>query len=397
MFKELRKKYGNFIVLLVGGAIVNLPFYAVWGYLPLFLKDLKAGNLEVGVIYTIYPLVLTFSGLVGAHFSDLHGRKHILVIGGLLVGSSSVLLALSANWIIACGALLFRAISLFYSPAEITIIAESINETKKATGYGIYSTILKVAAFPAPLLGGMVYQGLGTIGIRILFLTLGLVDCFKAVLYYLFLTETLENRKVYLSITKAIQESYEGLKISVNLLFSRKLRSLILFIFLYYSAYSLISPLWVLFAKEVVGLSILDWGLISSSQLLLSLLLATPLAMFSDRWGRPNAIRFSAIMAALSAFMYSSFSMNLSTAVIFVALNAVALLFLLPSAKALITDVTASNERAKGISVLSLAQTLPAVTSSIGAILYDISKALPFYTATCVYLLALLLSFILRF
>ena len=67
------------------------------------------------------------------------------------------------------------------------------------------------------------------------------------------------------------------------------------------------------------------------------------------------------------------------------------------SAKALITDFTASNERAKGISVLSLAQTLPAVTSSIGAILYDVSKVLPFYTATCVYLLALLLSFILRF
>ncbi|MGB9759336.1 MAG: MFS transporter [Thermoproteota archaeon] len=397
MFKELRRKYGNFIVLLAGGAIVNLPFYAVWSYLPLFLKDLKAGNLEVGMIYTIYPLILTFSGLVGAHFSDLYGRKRTLVIGGLLVGSSSVLLALSVNWVVACGALFFRAISLFYSPAEITAIAESINETKKATGYGVYSTVIKVAALPGPLLGGIVYQGLGTIGIRILFLTLGLVDCFKAVFYYLFLTETLENRKMCLNIMEAIQEAYKGLKTSVSLLFSRKLRSLILFIFLYYVAASLISPFWVLFAKEVVGLSILDWGLISSSQLLLSLLLATPLAMFSDRWGRSNAIRFSAMMAALSAFMYSSFSRNLPTAVIFVALNAVALLLLLPSAKALITDVTASNERAKGMSVLSLAQTLPAVASSIGAILYDVSKILPFYVATCVYLLALLFSFILSF
>lgn len=144
-------------------------------------------------------------------------------------------------------------------------------------------------------------------------------------------------------------------------------------------------------------MSVSEWGLISSSQLLLSLLLATPLATLSDRWGRSNAVRLSTAIATLSVFMYSSFSVNLVTALIFVALNAVALLLLLPSAKAFIADVTTSNERAKGMGVLSLAQTLPAVASSVGAILYNVSKILPFYVAACVYLLALIFSFIFKF
>ncbi|MCL4288172.1 MAG: MFS transporter, partial [Thermoleophilia bacterium] len=75
----------------------NLNDALAWGLVPLFLVADGAGPAAVGGVAGIYPGVWALAQIWTGHWSDVAGRKPLIVAGMLLQGASLALLAASAG------------------------------------------------------------------------------------------------------------------------------------------------------------------------------------------------------------------------------------------------------------------------------------------------------------
>ncbi len=129
---------------------------------------LRAQNLGVTVIgilamlamfNLIYALVSTPAGSL----SDRIGRRR-LIIGGWLVYAIIYLgfAAAQADWQVW---LLYVAYGLYYGMAFGTanaMVADLVPENLRGTAYGTYNAVIGLLAFPASLIAGVLWQGVGT-------------------------------------------------------------------------------------------------------------------------------------------------------------------------------------------------------------------------------------------
>lgn len=79
------------------GLVNNLNDALAWGLVPLFLVADGAGPAAVGGVAGIYPGVWALAQIWTGHWSDVAGRKPLIVAGMLLQGASLALLAASAG------------------------------------------------------------------------------------------------------------------------------------------------------------------------------------------------------------------------------------------------------------------------------------------------------------
>lgn len=118
---------------------------------------------RVTLVYLIFNLVYAVSSLPAGWLADRFGKKRMILAGYLLF--AAVFLLFSApvpTWAIW---LLFAFYGLYMGMTEgvqRAFVATLIPKEYKATAYGAYHTLIGVAAFPASLIGGMLWDRLGS-------------------------------------------------------------------------------------------------------------------------------------------------------------------------------------------------------------------------------------------
>jgi len=122
----------------------------------LTIADILGMLLMFNLIYAV------FSSPLGA-LSDKIGRKRILIGGWLVYGVLYLCFALATDgmqiWLI------YALYGLYYAAAEGTakaMIADLIPSEQRGTAYGYYNALLGFMAFPASLLAGVLWQGVGS-------------------------------------------------------------------------------------------------------------------------------------------------------------------------------------------------------------------------------------------
>jgi MFS family permease len=131
---------------------------------------LRAQNLGISVI-GILLMLLTFNVLYSlistpaGSLSDRIGRRR-LIIGGWLVYAAIYLgFALASHaWHIW---LLYVVYGLYYGMAYGTanaLVADLVPENLRGTAYGTYNAVIGLLAFPASLIAGILWQGVGSWG-----------------------------------------------------------------------------------------------------------------------------------------------------------------------------------------------------------------------------------------
>jgi MFS family permease len=129
---------------------------------------LRAQNLGISVI-GILLMLLTFNVLYSlistpaGSLSDRIGRRR-LIIGGWLVYAAIYLgFALASHaWHIW---LLYVVYGLYYGMAYGTanaLVADLVPENLRGTAYGTYNAVIGLLAFPASLIAGILWQGVGS-------------------------------------------------------------------------------------------------------------------------------------------------------------------------------------------------------------------------------------------
>jgi len=119
-------------------------------------------------VVTVLGMVLTFnlvyslvSGPAGA-LSDRVGRRRVIVGGWLVYGLIYLGFALArTGWQVWA---LFAAYGVYYGLAEGTakaLVADLVAPEQRGTAYGAYNAAVGVASFPASLIAGLLWQGVG--------------------------------------------------------------------------------------------------------------------------------------------------------------------------------------------------------------------------------------------
>jgi MFS family permease len=157
------------------GSEMSSRFWAFIGVLTLFtlgnssdaflmLRAQTVGfsTVEIFLVVAAFSLVIALTSTRGGTLSDTFGRRGLIIAGWLIYAVIYLGFALaSARWHIW---ILYAGYGLYYGAflgASSAIVAELVPQHLRGTAYGIYNAALGVAAFPASLLAGLLWDWYG--------------------------------------------------------------------------------------------------------------------------------------------------------------------------------------------------------------------------------------------
>ena len=115
----------------------------------------------MGMLVTFNLVYALISGPAGA-LSDRVGRRRLIVGGWLTYGLIYLGFALAgAAWQVW---VLYALYGLYYGLAEgaaKALVADLVRPEQRGTAYGVYNAAIGLAAFPASLVAGLLWQGVG--------------------------------------------------------------------------------------------------------------------------------------------------------------------------------------------------------------------------------------------
>jgi MFS family permease len=130
----------------------------------LILRAQERGLSVLGVLGMLATFNLVYalvSGPAGA-LSDRVGRRRLIVGGWLVYGLLYLGFALAgAAWLIW---VLYALYGVYYGAVEGTAkayVADVVPPDRRGTAYGVYNAAVGIAAFPASLIAGVLWQGVG--------------------------------------------------------------------------------------------------------------------------------------------------------------------------------------------------------------------------------------------
>jgi MFS family permease len=122
------------------GLVNNLNDALAWGLVPLYLAAHGASVGEIGLIAALYPGVWSVAQIATGHWSDLIGRKPLIVGGMLLQSVALALLALGDGAVpiaSAAAVLLGLGTALVY-PTLIAAMSDAVTPVARAPVVGVY-------------------------------------------------------------------------------------------------------------------------------------------------------------------------------------------------------------------------------------------------------------------
>jgi MFS family permease len=130
----------------------------------LVLRAQERGLSLIGIMGMLitFNLVYTFVSTPAGSLSDRIGRKRVIVGGWLVYAAIYLGFALAgAGWHIW---LLYALYGVYYGLAYGTakaMVADIVPQELRGTAYGTYNAVLGILDFPASLIAGLLWQGLG--------------------------------------------------------------------------------------------------------------------------------------------------------------------------------------------------------------------------------------------
>lgn len=342
-------------------------------FVPKYLEALGAGAWAVAVYGTLKDLLDAVYPYPGGWLADRLGRRSALVLFAVLAigGYLLYMAAPSWPWILA-GTVLVMAWSSLTLPAIFAVIGDHLPPARRAMGFGVQSILKRVPIILAPPLGGLLIATLGLAGgirlglaVTILLALLGIAILRRA------WVETAPAAPDAQSLAGLWREMDPGLK------------RLLLADVLARWAEGIPKVFILLFVIDVLGANVVEFGSLTSVQMIAATLVYIPLARLSDRMNRKPFV-------LLTFAFFALFPLALATARGAVWLTLAFVVAGLretgePARKALIVDLAAAGARGRAVGLYYLVRGLSVFPASlVGGWLWTIDRRLPFYVAFAV-------------
>lgn len=130
--------------------------------LPLYLKDLKASVVQIGLFFTFSQIVPLALQILGGWMSDSLGRLRSIALGSVagVLSYAGLILAPTWQWVLV-GEGFSSVTRSLVGPSFGAFIAEQSSEENRARVFGITESIYMVVAVVGPPLGGWLADSYG--------------------------------------------------------------------------------------------------------------------------------------------------------------------------------------------------------------------------------------------
>jgi MFS family permease len=337
-------------------------------FLPKYLEYLGASPAVIGLYGTTEDFFDAVYQYPGGWLADRAGRRRAFLVFITVASVGYLVYLLSPSWPwLFVGLAFAMAWHSMASPAIFAVIGDALPREKRAMGFTLQSILKRVPMVVSPLLGGLLIAGLGVArGVRV-----GLA----ATLVLAALTAV-----IVLAINIPVKAG-EAINIrGVWRSFHRALKRLLVSDILIRTCEGMADIFVILYATNVLGVSVARYGLLVAIQITTSILVYIPAARLADRVGRKPFVIATFVCFALYpvAVVLSSGFASLVAAFVIGGLREIGE----PSRKAMIVDFARDDLRARTVGLYYLVRSITITPSAaIGGLLWKLAPQVPFVVA----------------
>ncbi|HEY44999.1 MAG TPA: MFS transporter [Anaerolineae bacterium] len=358
--------------------LANISGQMFMPLLPLYVQELGANVGQVGLFFTIGAVAPLAFQIFGGWLSDAIGRLQAIAIGsvGGLLGYLVYIFAPSWEWLLVATVTGAMATS-FVSPSYMAFISEESAEEARGRVYGMSHALFMIVGIVGPPIGGYVSQYWG---FRNLFIVAGALYGAATVIRLLMAraaarTMSDASEKPSLAQLRSSLVAMGGLVLAGGIVtwifISDGVRDV---------TFSMAFQLLPLYMKNLMGLTNIEIGWLSSINAIVTMVLLTPAGWLSDRKGERLGIvfGFGLIAAAMAVFLNSQTFMGF--AVVW-ALFGFGSALIEPAYNSLISKVVPMRLRGTAFGLFTTSIGLISLPAPyIGAMLWErFTPRLPFY------------------
>jgi MFS family permease len=361
-------------VLAVAGAMFLMGFgEELWKrFVPKYLEALGAPVVAIGLYGSVRDVLDGVYQYPGGWVADKFGRRRALMLFVSAATIGYVIYWLAPSWpFVFVGLVLVMAWSSMASPTLFAVVGDALPRERRAMGFTVQSISRRVPIVVAPTLGGFGIEALGVRGgVRA-----GLVLTIVLAIVTLAVVSRVNVPLAALHPPTNIAGVWRSLPATF-----RRLLASDVFI---RTSEGLVDVFLILYATNVVGVTAPQFGTLIGVQMATSILVYVPAARVADR-----AARKPFVVATFLAF--SLFPLAVVASRTF---GALLLAFVVgglrevgePARKALIVDLAQPHLRARSVGLYYLVRSLAVAPAAlVGALLWKVAPALPFYVAALV-------------
>ena len=282
----LREQSKNYYILLIRGIFASFLSRLVMNFTNLYIVALGATPFQLSTVRAIGSAVSALIAIPAGWVCDMYSLKKMLILGMLVqvLSVSFYAFAQDWRWIIVAMILGSLTMALVFRTQNI-IIANSLSDHDRATGYGMRTTIIQLFSIVAPTVGGLLvhyFGGLSVEGIRPLYY-IQLVGYILLTIYVALRIEDVRTEAV-----AHVRGFFEGFREMFRV--GTSLKRFVVLQALGSITWGMSMPFPFVYAAEFKGADPLLIGYMGTCAAISSMALALPMGTLADRKGRKFAI-----------------------------------------------------------------------------------------------------------
>jgi len=387
--KELIPR-GNIAILVIATSIASASNIAL-SFLPIYFTSLGGTVLQYGIITTFATLIGIPTTIAGGTIAGRYSLKKITVLTSWIGPAVLVGYYISGSWTTLSIPILLGAGGAIGSTALRQLVSDTTIQKSRTAQLSLYQTLTAMPSMFAPLVGGYLVHTMGIVdGFRAGALIAVAISPISAILLIKFLRERESTQQ---DIEQKVLPSpkpiscYSGFWSNLTKLPKALIPLLAAFV-LVIVANSTTGPYLIFYGTTIAKLDSFEWGVILSLQLVFANLVRTPLGLVSDRFDKKKVLFVSVVTTApLSTFLVFEHSFW-GILGILLAMIATGVSYG-PTHEALQIEMTSREKRPALFAVYDVLRNVSTSAGTImGAVLFTINYALPFYSFTIIELCA---------
>ncbi|MCU0486835.1 MAG: MFS transporter [Anaerolineales bacterium] len=270
----------------------------------LYLQDLGAGVVQIGVFYTLSRIIPLLLQILGGWVSDSLGRLRAIAIGSVVgvLGYVPLILASSWEWVLLASALSAVTHALI-GPSFDAFIADHSAPENRARLFGITQTLFSVVGVIGPVLGGFLVESMD---FKRMLIIAALLYLMATILRVSMARETSKGvetsrNKLSFSSLKTNLGAMIGLTLAGGLFTWILLTDGVRDIF-FSMSFSFLS----VYMQDIAGLTITEIGLMSSIFGVAMMAVMIPAGWLADKFGERLNIAISFLLMTISIGMIAT-------------------------------------------------------------------------------------------
>ncbi|MDX9898444.1 MAG: MFS transporter [Spirochaetia bacterium] len=370
--KDFFKRNTSMTVMLALVILVGLGEKMAERFLPLYILALGGGAWAIGALNAMDNLLSALYSFPGGYLADRIGFKKSLQLFTAIAMAGYLIVILIPAWqAVLVGSVFFIAWTAVSLPAIMSLVSKSVPKQNRSFGVSLHSFFRRIPMALGPVIGGILIGAYGrSLGVRIAFVAAFLMGGVALVLVQRYMAEDVSKKSDDTRIRAKIGE-----------LFSPELRSLLASDILVRFAEQIPYAFVVIWVVENNGISPVQFGILTTIEMLTAMLVYIPVARMADAYGKKRFVLITFMFFTafpLILLVSRSFPM-LVIAFIIRGLKE----FGEPTRKALIMDLAPEEAKARTFGAYYLIRDIiVSIAALSSALLWNISPATNFIVAT---------------